>query len=65
MKTLQWYGAAGENRHFKYKEDKMKMQILNQNTKIIENKHFIITSNNFRSLCLHLGKKMFDLNANI
>ena len=52
MKTLQWYGAGGENRHFKYKEDKMKMQILNQNTKIIENKHFIITSNNFCSLCL-------------
>ena len=39
--------CCGENHHFGYKKDKMKMQILNRNTKIIENKHFIVTSNNF------------------
>ena len=29
------------NLHFEYKEDKTKIQILNLNTKIIENKYFI------------------------
>ena len=41
LQWSEWYGATGENRNFEYKEDKATTQILNLNTKTIENKHFI------------------------
>ena len=50
LQWSEWFGAAGENRNFEYKEDKAKTWILNLNTKTLENKHFIHYLKRFRRL---------------